>query len=75
MRVVLARPVAAKVGGGVHRLAAWRVENGRLILVPRAAAPHAPSASSSPTYSANPIMQLLPRYPLLTPKHNCTTTR
>ena len=37
--------------------------------------PPAASASSSPTYSANPIMQLLPRYPLLTPKHNCTTTR
>lgn len=37
--------------------------------------PPAASASSSPTYSANPIMQLLPRYPLLTPKQSCTTTR
>ncbi|TDW68684.1 aspartyl protease family protein [Novosphingobium sp. PhB55] len=32
----------------LSQLAAWRVENGRLILVPRAAAAQAPSASSSP---------------------------
>lgn len=37
--------------------------------------PPAASLSSSSTQSPAPIMQQLPRYPLLTPNKNCTITR